>query len=184
MFKKEDELNKENYRPVSGLSHASKIAVNQINLFFESRFSPLLAVFRKNHSAQNALLNMIEKWKHALDKGKKVGTIFMDLSKALDTFNYNLLLAKLNAYGFSFNAIVFIQSYLSERFQRVNINSNFNEWSKILLGVPQGSILGLLLFNIFINDIFYFIQDAYICNLLMIIHYIQLRIISRKLKLC
>ena len=58
----------------------------------------------------------------------------------------------------------FIQSYLFGRFQRVNINSNFSEWCKILLAVAQGSILGPLLYNIFINDIFYFIQDAYICN--------------------
>ena len=72
VFKKEDELNKENYRPVSVLSHASKIferiVFNQMNLFFESKFSPQLTGFRKNHSTQNALLNMIEKWKHALDK--------------------------------------------------------------------------------------------------------------------
>ena len=81
---------------------------------------------------------MIEKWKHALDKGKKVDTIFMDLSKALDTLNHNLLLVKLNAYGFSFNAIKFIQNYLSERFQTVNKNNNFSKWCKILLGVPQG----------------------------------------------
>ena len=88
----------------------------------------------------------------------------MDLSKVFGTLNHNLLLTKLNAYVFSFNAIKFIQSYLSERFQRVNVNSNFSEWCKILLGVPQGLILGPLSFRIFINDIFYFIQDAYICN--------------------
>ena len=104
---------------------------------------------------------MIEKWKHALDKGKIFGTVFMDLSKAFDTLNHNLLLAKLNAYGFSLNAIKFIQSYLWERFQRANINSNFSEWSKILLRLPQWSILGPLLFNIFINGILYY---AYICN--------------------
>ena len=78
---------------------------------------------------------MIEKCKRALDKGRKVGTILMDLSKAFDTLNHNVLLAKLNAYGFSFNAIKFVQSYLSERFERVNINNNFSEWRKILLGV-------------------------------------------------
>ena len=127
---------------------------------------------------------MTEKWKYALDKGKKVDTIFMDLSKAFDTLNRNLLLARLNAYGFSFNVIKSIQSYLSEQFQSVNINSNFSEWCKILLGVPQGSILDPLLFNIFTNDIFCFIQDTYICISLMIIHYIQLRIISKKLTLC
>ena len=83
VFKKKDELNKENYRPVSVLPHASKIferiVFTQMNLFFESRFSPLLAGFRKNYSTQNALLNMIEKWEHALDKGKRFDTIFMSL---------------------------------------------------------------------------------------------------------
>ena len=118
MFKKENELKKENYLPVSDFSHASKIferiVFNQINLFFESRFWPLLAGFRKNHSTQNVLLNMTEKYKHALDKGKKVGAIFIHLSKAFDTLNHDLLLPKLNAYGFSYYAIKFIQSYFSE----------------------------------------------------------------------
>ena len=168
VFKNEDELSKLNYPPVNVLSHASEISerivFNQMDLFFESTFSPNLTAFRKNHSTQNASLNMIEKWKHAIDKGKKVGTIFMDLSKAFDTLNHNLLLAKLTAYGFSFNAIKFVQRYLSEQFQRVNINNNFSKWCKILLVVSQGSILGPLLFKIFINDILYFIQDAYICN--------------------
>ena len=84
----------------------------------------------------------------------------MDLSKVFHTLNHNLLLAEINASYFSFYVIKFILSYLSERFQRVNINSSFNEWCKIL--VPQGSILGPLLFNILVNDIFCFIQD--VCN--------------------
>ena len=92
VFKKEDELNKENCCPVSVLPNASKIferiVFNQMNLFFESRFSPLLEGFLKIHNTQNAILNMIQKWKHALDKGKNVDTIFMDLSKAYDTLNH------------------------------------------------------------------------------------------------
>ena len=134
VFQKEDEFSKENYRPVSVLSHTSKIfkriVFNQMNLsfFLESKFSPQLIGFRKNHSTQNVLLNMIGKCKHALDKGKKVGTMFMDLPKAFDTLNHNLLLAQKDAYGFSFSAIKFDQSHLSERFQRLNINNNFCKW--------------------------------------------------------
>ena len=82
IFKKKDELNKENYHPVSVLFHSSKlferIVFNQMHQFFESRFSQ-----KPQHA--NALLNMIEKWKPALDKSNKVETIFMDLSKAFDT---------------------------------------------------------------------------------------------------
>ena len=126
---------------------------------------------------------MTEKWKHSLDKGKKVGTIFIDLSKAFDTLNHILLRAKLNVYDFSFNVIKYIQSYLSERFQRVNINSNFSEWCKILLGVQQESFLGPILFKIIINDFPILYKMLIFAILRMIIHYIQLRIISKKLKL-
>ena len=87
-----------------------KIVFNQMNLLFESMLTPLLTRFRKNHNTKNALLNIIEKWKHALDKEKKADTIFMNLSKAFDVFNRNLLLAKPNVCGFSY-AIKFVQSH-------------------------------------------------------------------------
>ena len=132
MFKKEDELNKENCRPGSVLPHTSKISerivFKQMNFLFESKFLPLLTRFHENHNTKNALLNIIAKWKHALNKGKKVCTIFMNLSKVFDTFHDNLLLAKLNVSAFSFNAIKFVQSYLSERLQRVNINNKKSHW--------------------------------------------------------
>ena len=99
---------------------------------------------------------MLEKWKASLDKGEYVDVIFMDLSKAFDTINHDLLLAKLKAYGFSHNALAFVLCYLKNRSHRVNINNNFSTWEEIIAGALQGSVLGPLPFNIFISDFFLF----------------------------
>ena len=130
----------------------------------EKYFSNYLCGFRKGISTQHCLLVMVEKLKSAIDKHEKCGTLLTDLSKAFDCVKHDLLIAKLHVNNFDYGALTLIRSYLSNRKQRTKINSSFSSWHEIFAGVPQGSNLGPLLFNIYINDIFFIIKNVYIAN--------------------
>ena len=120
--------------------------------------------FRKSLSTQHCLLVLTEKWQKCLDKRGISGDILTDLSKVFDCILNDLLIAKLAAYGFDYQSFKIIESFLSNRQQGTKINNVFSRYSEIIYEVLQRSILGPLLFNIYISDIFFDIIERDIAS--------------------
>ena len=107
---------------------------------------------------------MLEKWRKTVDIKGYADVIHMGLSKAFDTINHELLLAKVHVYGFSIYSLLILSSYLSNRKETIKINNSFSSWTDLIQDVPQGSVLGPLLFNIYLNDLFFTLRNIDVCN--------------------
>ena len=167
IFKKEDPLLCENYRPISLLPIFSKIFEKiiykqmynylvQFNLIYKRQFG-----FRAKYSTNHALISTTEEIKTKIDMGLFIGGVFIDLQKAFDTVNHQILCKKLEYYGFRGNCQNLIKSFLTNRYQIVSINGFESEKLKITCGIPQGSTLGPLLFLLYINDLRFSLKQSF-----------------------
>ena len=159
IYKSEDKTKCENYRPISILPVISKVLEKEIfrqlygYLTDNDLLSKLQSGFRLKHSTLSALIQMCDDWLSNIDVGKINCVVFFDIRKAFDLINHEILLKKMNLnFGISGNALKWFDSYIKDREQQCIVNGQLSSSKKIICGVPQGSILGPLLFLLYIND--------------------------------
>ena len=159
IFKKGSRNDAGNYRPVSLTSVLCKIMeaivkdrlmefVEESNIISNAQHG-----FRKGKSCLTNLLESFEKWTEALDNGYGIDVIYLDYRKAFDTVPHQRLLLKLRSFGISEKYVKWIASFLQGRRMRVGVRGQYSGWSDVVSGVPQGSVLGLLLFLLYVNDL-------------------------------
>ena len=158
IFKSYERNTPNNYRRISILPAISKIIERvmhtQLLEYFQAGnlLTDFQSGFRPNHSTRTALISTVNLWLTDMDVGKVNGSVFIDLKKAFDTVDHNILLRKLSCYGVNGNALQLLKSYLIDRTQRSYVNGILSTEQYVSCGIPQGSILGPFLFIIYVND--------------------------------
>ena len=158
-------MDKKLFIPVTvfpGLNNVfEKILASKLSSYFQNIFCDFSSAYRRHHSRQTTLLRLVEDWKKSRDRGELVATVTMELSKALDSLPHLLLVKKVQAYGLDNRSCSFLLGYLQNKLQRVKIEDAVSSWEFASRGLPQGSILGPLFFNVFLNELAYFITGAH-----------------------